>query len=95
MPLSARQPEPGSIRPIDFRANVGLNADQLQAVENGEAVAMIMDTPLHREVDVFGVVWVEAPMSLHLSGYTDITFTPRSSFGYSSRMPSAPAVLFP
>ena len=71
--LASKQPEPGSTRPIDFLRNrVGLDDRQLQAVEDGEAVAIVLDTSLDREVAVFGVVWVAAPIERYLSLYEDI-----------------------
>ena len=55
-----------------LRTHVGFGADATERVRSGEAVATVLDTPINREIAVFGVVWIDAPVDRYLERYRDI-----------------------
>jgi hypothetical protein len=55
-----------------FKKYVGLNADQIQSIRNGQSVAKILDAPTADEVFVFGGVYVHATPEQYLKLASDI-----------------------
>lgn len=69
--VGAKQRAP--MPPLSFlRAQIGFGDEEFQKIDNGEAVATILETAVDREVAVFGVVWIRAPRDLYLEKYRDI-----------------------
>jgi len=50
-----------------FRDYIGLNEDQIKAIQSGKAVAKIIESPTPNEVFVFGSVYVPMGVSVHAS----------------------------
>jgi hypothetical protein len=59
--------------PYSFlRTHVGFDAKAVEKVRRGEPIAIGLDTPIARELAVFGVVWIEAPVERYIERYRDI-----------------------
>lgn len=54
-----------------LRDTVGLKADQIEAVHRGQAVAVVLDSPIPDQVFVFGTVYIEAKPESYLQFAND------------------------
>ena len=55
-----------------LRTAIGLSDAEIAQAEKGQVVVKVLDTPLKREVAVFGIVWVEATTDFFVERYQDI-----------------------
>jgi hypothetical protein len=81
--LAPAQQTPRSLAEFLTR-NIGLDAQQLVAVEQGEPVVRVLDTQNQRDVAIFGIVTVPAPRTAYVRNLLD----PNSSLGNSARVHS-------
>ena len=59
--------------PYSFlRTQFGFDAEAVEKATRGDPVAIVLDTPIARELAVFGVVWIEAPVDRYIERYRDI-----------------------
>ncbi len=59
--------------PYSFlRSQFGFDAEAVEKATRGDPVAIVLDTPIARELAVFGVVWIEAPVDRYIERYRDI-----------------------
>lgn len=63
-----QKPEPGTF----FREYVGLNAEQIQSIQRGKAIARVVESRTPDEVFVFGAVYVNATPDSYLKMAADI-----------------------
>ena len=67
--LHAQEPPP---RLATFlRQRIGVDSAQLAAVERGEAVVKVLDTPNKRDVAVFGIIWADVPREFYTTRLQD------------------------
>ncbi len=52
--------------------DIGLSDDEIRKAEQGEVVVKLLDTPVKREVSLFGIVWVHATTDYFVEKYADI-----------------------
>ena len=64
-----------------FQKVIQLSPEEIQTIENGTAVVKLINTDLKDEIDVFGAIYVNAPVSKMVSFYRDLTQL-RNSPGY-------------
>lgn len=64
-----------------FQNVIHLSPDEIQMIEKGTAVVKLINTDLKDEIDVFGAIYVNAPVSKIVSFYSDLTQL-RDSPGY-------------
>jgi hypothetical protein len=79
VPATAQQ-TPASL--ADFlKRNIGLDAQQLSAIELGDPVVRVLDTQNPRDVAIFGIVTVPTPRAAYVRNLLD----PGSSLGNAAR----------
>lgn len=74
VPTLAAQSSGTAVRePHHFlRTYIDFSEKEILQTERGAAIAKLLETPLKREIAVFGIVWIDAPIDFYLEKYEDI-----------------------
>ena len=90
MPAHSQEP-PGALAQF-LRQSVGLDAAQLTAIERGEPVVKVLDTPHKRDVAVFGIIAADASRASYVLRLRDFPKSLRSPARASIGLFSDPAI---
>jgi hypothetical protein len=69
-PLQGQRPP---ARLVQFlRLSIGLDSAQLGAIEGGRAIVKVLDTPVKRDVAIFGIISVDVPREAYVGRLRDV-----------------------
>ena len=69
--VTLRAQEPPAELATFLRQRIGLDQGQLAAIERGEAVVKVLESPSHRDLAVFGIITVAIPRPLYVARVQD------------------------